>query len=155
MDLNTVINVVTNIKKGTFTRIKYMTDVPVKAKYKKQGLVIKKIGCMTTRFGIHYPNIKSVGNKIDNSYVPNDNLHWVVKDTIQYNKKTDNHYLCTYPTEKGRNSEFKYIIKTPNMVMYSNTLRDVSEYVLPSYFNKKGDAVTMMKININNVLQIG
>lgn len=155
MNLNTIINVITNIKKGTFTRIKYMTDVPVKAKYKKQGVSITKIGFMTTRFGIHYPNIKSVKSVQDKKYVHNDNLEWIIKDIIQHNKNNNNDYLCTYPTEKGRNSKFKYIITTPNMTVYSDTLKDVSEYVLPSYFNKKGDAVTMMKININNVLQIG
>lgn len=152
MDLNNIIKAITNIKKGTFIRVRYMTNVPVKSKYKKQGVIITKIGCMTTRFGIHYPNIKSVQDK---KYVHNDNLEWIIKDIIQHNKNNNKDYLCTYPTEKGRNSKFKYIITTPNMTVYSDTLKDVSEYVLPSYFNKKGNTVTMMKINIDNVLQIG
>lgn len=155
MNIKTMTAIINDIKPGVFTRLVYTTELPLKAEYKKQGYKVVKTCEMTTRFGIHYGNIKEVKER-NESYSKetrkNDNIEWVVKNIIQYNKEKDSYYLCTYPTKKGRNTSATYNIFTPNGNFYK--VKDFDKnLVIDSYWNKK--VTNMMKININNVLKIG
>lgn len=153
MNIENIIRIITGIKPGTFTRLTYITELPLKAEFKKQGYKIFKTNAITTRFNIHYGNIKEVKEKLsDVPYTMNEALEWIVKNTIQYNKNTNSYYLCTYPTKKGRNPHSVYTVYTPSGGVY-----EISEpnknWVIDSYWNKK--ATQMMKINVNNILKIG
>ena len=160
MDIKTIANKLNTIKPGTFVRCTYITELPVKAEYKKLGYKVTKVTSMTTRFGIHYGNIKEVKEKNkeeNNNRKVNENLEWIIKDSIQYNKNTENYYLCTYPTIKGRNSKSRYIVEVSHTVndgkcFDKDGLFDKS-IIINSYWNKKPS--NMMKININNILNIG
>lgn len=155
MNINTIKNLLGNIKPGVFTRLTYMSELPLKAEFKKMGYKIIKTTSVTTRFGINYGNIKQVKERDTEkkSYKMNEALKWIVKDIIQYNSNTGKYYLCTYPTEKGRNSSSKYdIYLNGERVMKGVDIID-RNMIINSYWDKK--ATCMMKINIDNVVKIG
>ena len=55
-----IITVIKSLKPGSFVRIGYKTEPPMKAEYRNQGYKVIKTTTMTTRFGIDYHNIHSV-----------------------------------------------------------------------------------------------
>ena len=154
MNIETIKNTLNNIKPGVFTRLTYQTELPLKKEYKNQGYKIVKIHSITTRFGIHYGNIKEVKEKeISEAFERTNNFHWIMKNNIQYNSNTDKYYLCTYPTKKGRNGSWRYVVYLPDGVTFDG-LTDINrDWVQNSYWNKK--STNMMKINIDNIIRIG
>lgn len=158
MNIETIKNLLNKVKPGVFTRLTYQTELPLKAEYRKQGYKIVKINSITTRFGIHYGNIKEVKEK--ESQISSEpktekvsNFSWVMKDNIQYNSNTDKYYLCTYPTKKGRNGSWRYIVYLPDGATFEGLSNINRDWVQDSYWNKK--VTNMMKINIDNVIKIG
>lgn len=154
MTIEMIKDLLNNVKPGVFTRLTYQTELPLKAEYKKQGYRIVKVNSITTRFGIHYGNIKEVKERegSDSSEKVN-NFKWVMKNNLQYNSNTDKYYLCTYPTKRGRNGSWRYVVYLPDGVTFDG-LSDINrDWVQDSYWNKK--STNMMKINIDNVLKIG
>ena len=155
MDIKTISEKINKIRRGSFVRFTYQSEMPIKAEFKKMGYKIIKTTSVTTRFGINYGNIKQVKEKDTEKkpYKVNEALKWIVKDVIQYNSNTDKYYLCTYPTEKGRNSSSKYdIYLNGERVMKGVDIID-RNMIINSYWDKK--ATCMMKVNIDNVIQIG
>ena len=80
-----IIDAISSIKPGTFVRVQYKTELPVKAAFKKAGYTITKYVSTTSRFGINYHNIqkvkeaeveKTVGHAKNRS----NNIHWVIKN---------------------------------------------------------------------------
>lgn len=155
MDIKMISKAVKNIKPGVFTRITYKSEMPLKAEYKKLGYKIIKITSVTTRFGIHYGNIKDVKENKSEGKMSNkiNNFVWIIKNNIQYNKNTKNYYLCTYPTKKGRNSSTKYDVYLNEEKVFSDIDFIDKAMIIDSYWNK--NASNMMKINIDNVIAIG
>lgn len=154
MNIETIKNLLSKIKPGVFTRLTYQTELPLKAVYKKQGYRIVKIHSITTRFGIHYGNIKEVKEREASlSSEKTNNYNWIMKDNIQYNSNTDKYYLCTYPTKKGRNGSWRYVVYLPDGVSFEGLTAINKDWVQDSYWNKK--STNMMKINIDNVIKIG
>jgi len=156
MNISRLIELFEDIKPGVFTRLTYTTELPVKAEFKKQGYKVTKLCSMTTRFGINYGNIEKVKeankDKIQESELSNITTSWVIKNNIQYNWKTEKYYLCTYPTEKGRNTSVTYNVFTPEGNFYK--VKDFDKnIVVDSYWRKK--PTSMMKINIDNILRVG
>lgn len=154
MTIEMIKDLLNNVKPGVFTRLTYQTELPLKAEYKKQGYRIVKVNSITTRFGIHYGNIKEVKERegSDSSEKVN-NFNWVMKNNLQYNSNTDKYYLCTYPTKRGRNGSWRYVVYLPDGVTFDG-LSDINrDWVQDSYWNKK--STNMMKINIDNVIKIG
>lgn len=158
MNIESIKDILKNIKPGVFTRLTYQTELPLKAEYKKHGYRIVKINSITTRFGIHYGNIKEVKERelatsAEDVVKRPSNFSWVMKDNIQYNSNTDKYYLCTYPTKKGRNGSWKYIVYLPDGASFWDLTNINKDWVQDSYWNKK--STNMMKINIDNVIKIG
>ena len=60
MTSDEVINIVSTIKNGTMARLKYKTELPLKAEFAKLGYKMYKIVETTVRFGVNYANISSV-----------------------------------------------------------------------------------------------
>ena len=153
MNIEMIKSSLSNIKPGTFTRITYISELPLKAEYKKMGYKINKITSITTRFGIHYGNISGVEPKENNSKPSRvNNYSWIVKNNICYNSNTEKYYLCTYPTSKGVNPHTKYSIKYPDG-SFRGCLKTIDkDMVINSYWNKTSK---MMRINIDNIIKIG
>lgn len=157
MNIESITNALKNVKPGTFTRLVYKSEMPVKAEFKKMGYKVVKITSTTTRFGIHYGNIKEVKENASNDkyFKVNEALKWIVKDIIQYNSNTEKYYLCTYPTIKGRNSSTKYdIYLNGERVMEGIDIID-RNMIINSYWSGKSSKTNMMKINVDNIIKIG
>lgn len=157
MNINTIKKLLDNIKPGVFTRLTYVSELPLKAEFKKQGYRVVKTNSITTRFGIHYGNIKEVKERdSESSNAPSEkvsNFSWVIKDNLQYNSKTEKYYLCTYPTKRGRNSSAKYSVYLPDGTHYDELSDFNHDWVINSYWGK--GITNMMKINIDNIVKIG
>lgn len=157
MELNSIISKISKIKNGTFVRISYRTELPVRAEFKKAGYRVIKNCTTTTRTGVYYGNIKEIKEKMQNEGYQisrNENLEWTVKNTIQYNKNTNKHYLCIYPIARGRNTKVKYTVVTPQGTYLDNDFD--RGLVIESYFNRKNNGVSkMMKIDTKNIIKIG
>lgn len=158
MNINTIKNLLSSIKPGVFTRLTYVSELPLKAEYKKQGYKVIKTNSITTRFGIHYGNIKEVKERdsqisSEPTVERTNNFSWVMKNNLQYNSKTEKYYLCTYPTKHGRNSSAKYSVQLPDGNVLNGLTDFNHDWVINSYWNK--DSTNMMRINIDNVIKIG
>jgi len=147
-----VINSINSVKKGSFVRFSYKTELPVKAAYKREGYIVEKICEMTSRFGINYSNISSViERRSDENYTPSErtnNYEWIIKDVLCHNTNTGKTYLCTYPTKLGTNTKSNFTVSGPDPEA------DIKELVIDSYWKKKASPETM-RINIDNIISIG
>lgn len=151
MELNKAINSFNNYKAGTFSNIQYKSVVPVKAQYK--NVTIIKYSTAVVRFGIRYVNVKAVKETLNPDYKKNPNEVWVLKNYIKYNKKTDKYYLSVY-TSNHKNKNVFLVYVDGKFQKKIDTLSEVSEYVLPSYF-KRGGTICTYSINVDNVIKIG
>lgn len=157
MEYNEIINRVENIKPGVFKRFTYKTELPLKARYKKDGYKVVKVTTMTSRFGIHYGNLKSVKEKSLNKTLraivnKEKAFSWIVENRICYNKNTNKLYVCSYPCKSGKNSSSNYILIKDDQANITD-IEGIKEYVTPSYFTKKNDS-SMMRIAIENIVSI-
>ena len=64
MNINMIIAKLANKNKGSFFKCEWVGDLPIKAAYKKQGIVVHKESHATVRYGINYEKMKSVQKKI-------------------------------------------------------------------------------------------
>ena len=135
------------IRSGTFFRIGYITELPVKAAYAKEGWKILKQTESTVRTGVNYGKIKSVVEERD--IVP------IQKGRIYQNTDTEQMYLRVFPTKKGTNKKVSYILVTPGHSEYHfNDLdEEMREMVRDSYFNEKSRPIATIKID--NIYKVG
>ena len=157
MKLDQVKEIVSNNKHGTFTQIKYITELPLKAKFKNEGYRLYKECTMVTRLGIHYGNIKEVKENGRNKDHIKDTLKYKYywedsKNKIVYYPDKDKYYLYTFPTKKNRHEYCKYILEHNASKEYT-TLDNISDMVISSYWTKK--LTSMMMLNIDNIISIG
>ena len=140
-----------SLKNGTCASITYKSELPVKAEFKKQGIVIEKITSKVVRFGVDYDNIKSViERRADENYKPierENNYVEIVKDKLYHNNKTNNDYL-RFSNFGSQKVKFFFRFNGKDVVEIPR------EYVIPSYFNKNGSIPEVQNIKIDNVLEI-
>ena len=164
MTVEMILNALNSIHNGSFVRIKYKSDLPLKAASKKSGIVVTKICNTTARFGIDYYNISSVikrdAERTEPKVQRTNNQEWIVEDKISYNRNTDKHYLHVFTVKNHSNSDSKYTVKFEDgHIEEMDHLSDaVKEFIIPSYFkSSKPDYVPteIKKINTDNILEIG
>lgn len=147
------------IRSGTFFRIGYITELPVKAAYSKEGWKILKKTESTVRTGVNYGKIKSVveERKGRSEVTPTRKNHIVPiqKGRIYQNTDTEQMYLRVFPTKKGTNKKVSYILVTPGHSEYHfNDLdEEMREMVRDSYFNEKSRPIATIKID--NIYKVG
>ena len=64
MNTNMIINKLSTKRNGQFFNISYVSDLPMTAKAKREGIVALKITKATVRKGISYKNMKSVQERL-------------------------------------------------------------------------------------------
>lgn len=153
MNINVINNIINSIRKGTFFRIVYKTEVPVKAAYKQMGLKVCKVTSVITRTGINYFNIAGVdapSNKKNrvNNYEP------LVKNVLYYNSNTKNSYLNIYPV-KGNYSKTKYEFYIDDQRIKTCSADEINFnsdiFKQRSYSSERP---RMQRINIDNIISI-
>ena len=147
------------IRSGTFFRIGYITELPVKAAYAKEGWKILKRTESTVRTGVNYGSIKSVIEEREGrSEAPRarrNNIVPVQKGRVYKNNDTEQMYLRIFPTKKGTNKQVSYILVTPAHSEYhfKDLDEEMREMVRDSYFNEKSRPIATIKID--NIYKVG
>lgn len=143
MEIEKFLEILGKYRKGTFVRIAYTSDMPVKAAYK--GVTVKKLTITTSRFGVRYGHISGV--------VPTGKIDYAtrINDSLYVHNKTDETYLQLAPFKRNNtaNTRVSYTIDGQPA-----SLEDVKELVTPSYFNRSGEKPPVIRVKLKNVISI-
>ena len=157
MTKHEIIKTIDSVKKGTFVRIVYQSELPLTAAAKKAGHVIVKHTEKVVRLGVNYGNIAKVQEaeaartEPKREYTPW--CHWEIQDILAKHNTKDDYYL-SFATVDGMGHHTKSTYFMNGETATINEVRD-SAYVLPSYFKNNGEAPVVQKVNINNIIELG
>ena len=151
MNTNMIINKLSTKRNGQFFNISYVSDLPMTAKAKREGIVALKITKATVRKGISYKNMKSVQEKLGDRI--NEPLElpwgsWVPEHRgllIEHKGKT---YLRLYNSPNKNKSV--YLVNGKEVSL--DELKSMG-IVQNSYWNKIGkpDCLTVNTANIEEI----
>lgn len=141
-----------DIPAGRFFRMRYASDVPLSAAYKKQGYTMQKVVDTTTRTGVKYGNIAGVVLKDDASPKAN-NWESIVPNRIKHNTNTGKYYAMVAPINEGANTKVTYTLTDPNGNSRPITRDEAKQYTTPSYW-KDGNKPAVMTIALGNIQRI-
>lgn len=164
MERMELINKIAEVKPGTFVRISYRTEIPVKAADKKAGIRMWKEVSTTVRTGVNYGKIASViarksmedPNKEKRAYT--NPYEWIVRNRIKKHIESGKEYLVVASVNGGHNTKTTYYYEGPiigKVDMGASIDEKLGQVVLPSYFNKKGTASEVRTIAFENIISIG
>ncbi len=153
MKHETLVKTITEIPGGRFFRMRYLSHMPVKAEYAKQGVAVVKVVDLTARTGIKYANIEGVtlSESTGNSTREN-NWEWVVPNRIKHNTNTGKDYMVIAPTKQGCNAKSSYLLSTKD----GNTVvskEEIMDYVIDSHWKKDANR-PIRTIALENILSI-
>lgn len=142
MEMNKFKELTRNYRNGSFIRISYQSEVPVRASYK--GVKVVKVTDTTSRFGVRYSHIAGVEpvGKPDYAHRIDDKL-------FEHNKSGEI-YLQLAPLKENANARVRYMIDGAPA-----TLEEVKELAIPSYFNRSGDRPAVIRVKLSNIITIG
>ena len=160
-----IIDEVKPIKNGTYVRIGYRSELPVRAELKKQGYQAYKVVETTVRLGVNYGKIASVvarkSEKDGRKKISTSNYSWVIKNKVRYNKNTGKDYLYVANVNgKGANTKELYVL-IPKKGKYEITcVKDIFEQefkdvVIPSYWTKHNTCKEVQNIAFDNIYRVG
>lgn len=135
METNIIINKLSKKNNGAFFKIRWMTELPIKASAKKMGISAYKLTEATVRKGIGYASQKSVQMKVENEgkvlthELPWGSWHPEHKGLIIQHKDKD--YVRLY---LGPNKTKTSYILNGAICSYDDIKN--SGYVLDSWFKK-------------------
>lgn len=151
MNTNMIINKLSTKRNGQFFNISYVSDLPMTAKAKREGIIALKITKATVRKGISYKNMKSVQKKLGDRI--NEPLElpwgiWVPEHKgllIEHKGKT---YLRLYNSPNKNKSV--YLVNGKEVPL--DELKSMG-IVQNSYWNKTGkpDCLTVNTANIEEI----
>lgn len=147
---------ISDIPGGRFFRLRYISHLPVKAEFEKQGFAIFKIVNITARTGVKYTNIKGVELSDKTKSGENNgmnNWEWIIPNKIKYNSNTDKEYLVIAPIKDGSNAKSTYILSTPTETKVCSK-EDIENYIIKSHWTKENNRPINM-INTENILCVG
>lgn len=159
MTYEKVLEALNNIHPGSFVRIGYYTELPLKSSFSKQGYKILRASNSTVRTGINYYNIQSVieekSKKEQQPVARKKTLTSVIKNKIYKNIETEQLYLRVYPTSKGTNKVNTYFLISPDtsIQMVTEISPEMKNMVRDSYFTEKFRPISMIKLE--NLYRIG
>ena len=140
MKIEKIVEAVKHNHPGSFFRIAYSTELPIKASFKKQGYQIIKHVTQTVRTGCNYKNIKDAPISVTPGKV-SSNYEWILRNSINYNHSTNKFYLNVYPISKGAHtvSTYHVIYDGEDEIMDINDIKDmvIDSYWKPSIPTKK------------------
>ena len=156
MFLTEVLKSIAKIKKGTFVRVVYTSELPLTALGRKTGVIITKKTEKVVRLGVAYNNIAEVIKQEEARTEPKREVtswsHWVIKDIIAKHNTKDDYYLSFATVKNGAHTQTEYYIDG-RLATYEQVAQ--SPFVLPSYFKSSGDAPVVQKVKLENVVAIG
>lgn len=154
-----IVSTVANLRNGTMARIKYVTELPMKAEFAKQGYKILKVTETTARFGVKYANLSAVKEKQSDSVKPErqNNYEWVVENKIAHNNNTNKDYIRFAPLKKyGSNKHTNLIFVDTTGKYFSfdgkELPTDFKNMVQNSYWNKNHETPDIQTVLLENVI---
>jgi len=157
--MKTIEEKVKELRGGSFTRVAYKSELPLKADYRKSGCKIEKVTEKTCRLGINYLNINKVKEMKEINGEPTrkvaNNFEWVIPNRIAYNTKTGKKYLAITNYSKPY-VKVKYIVTDDklNVKTVSKLDSEDVEMVIPSYFSSNEEMPIVQKVLLENVLSV-
>lgn len=158
MNINMMMSKLNMKNKGQFFKVSWISDVPVKAGFKRQGISVNKLTTTTARYGIKYTNMKSVQMKVEKGEINlTHELPWGNWKSgyegilIDHTNKTgeQNTYLRLYTTPNK--AEVSYFLNgkpiTKAELISSGVVQD-------SYWKKDNSSVDCFTINVRNIIDI-
>lgn len=161
-----ILSEVASVKSGTFTRVGYRTELPVKAQYKKEGVQFFKYTEASLRFGVNYGRISSViarkaEEQLADTVQRANNYEWIIPNKARHNIATGKDYVFAANFNQGANIHnvyvglrkgkvFSIIPESKEMFKQLN-----EEYMIPSYWKDGGSAPEVMNISFTNIYRIG
>ena len=160
LERDTIISSISAVKNGSFCRIKYKSELPLKAEFKKKGYRLVKITEATIRFGVDYEHIGSViERKSAEGYQEpaqrENNYSWIIENKVLHNSKTDKDYIRFATVKHGANKKTIYIVvdEFNEDVIVENLNDEQKSYVQNSYWNRVAPEV--QNVLFENVISIG
>lgn len=161
MNINMMNETLKTIRKGTWFKLAYTSDLPLTAKAKREGYVAYKRTQMTARYGISYMNMASTKRKMMLKAQQNDGVYpekhelswgsWVPGHEGILIEHKNNKYLRIYTSPNKSKVEY-YVNGQPITKAGLMTLGIIQN----SYWNKKGDEVPdCLTIKVENIDSIG
>ena len=147
--MKTIREIIESIPNGRFFRITYRSELPIKSEYKKNGVSIVKYVTTTSRTGVKYTNIKGV---VPSENPSKSNYFWLVRNKIAQHLYNKTEYVQLAPIGKGSNRKTVYMIHD-NAGCRNIGEREVSQYVIPSYFSQK-EAPKIIRVKLKNVIEV-
>lgn len=154
-----IIKSVSVVKNGQMCRIKYKSEMPVKAEFKKQGIKIVKVTEATIRFGVDYEHISTViERKSNEDYTPAvraNNYEWVIENKICHNSKTGKDCVRFATLNGGAHKKVVYIVVDSLNETYDieSLTEEQKKYIQDSYWNRTTPEV--QNILFENIIAIG
>lgn len=152
------------VKPGTFVRISYKTEIPVRAADKKAGIKMWKEVSTTVRTGVSYNNIESVimrksHEDSNNEKRPYNNPYeWVIKNRVKMHTGSGKEYFYFASVNGGHNTKTNYFYEGPVIGvvdMGSSIDEKLAQVVIPSYFNRNGVASEVRQVAFENIISLG
>lgn len=153
-----IISTVTNLRNGTMARIEYVTELPMKAEFAKQGYKILKVTETTARFGVKYANLSAVKEKQESSKSEKtNNFEWVVENKLSHNTNTGKYYIRFAPLKKSGSNKHTNLIFVDTTGKYfsfdgKELPNDFKNMVQNSYWNKKHETPDIQTVLLENVI---
>lgn len=119
MTHNEIMGILNRIPAGRFFRMKYSSEMKVKAEHKKKGISVTKVTETTVRTGVAYANISAVAeykatHEPKRSKPATNNWEWVSPNRVKYNTNTKKTYAVVATVPNGSNSDVYYIVTDAN-----------------------------------------
>lgn len=158
MNINMMMSKLNMKNKGQFFKVSWISDVPVKAGFKKQGVTVNKLISITARYGIKYTNMKSVQMKAEKGEINlTHELPWG-------NWKSGYEGILIDHTNKaGEQNTYLRLYTTPNKaeVSYFMNGKFISKaelissgVVQDSYWKKDNSDIDCFTVNVRNIIGI-
>lgn len=156
MELHEMLTRLEGIKKGTFVRIVYDSELPSTALGRQCGVTFTKRTEKVVRIGVKYHNIAEVRAAEAARTEPKRDVaswsHWVVPDVLSKHNTKDDYYLTIATVKNGSHTRSRYFSNDGQEVTYAQVAQ--GPFVLPSYFKGAG-STPVQKIKVENIRIIG
>ncbi len=157
MNINMIIAKLANKNKGSFFKCEWISDLPVKAAYKKQDIVVHKESHATVRYGIRYSNMKSVQQKVVEGKNLTHELPWG-----KYREGYEG-ILIDHINKAGEQKTYLRLYTSPNKtkVQYYVNGKPITKnelislgYVQDSYWKKNNEDIDCFTVDVTNIKEI-
>lgn len=154
MNTNMIIARLSQKNKGQFFKMSYISDVPVTAQAKRDGVTVMKYTTGTFRWGLNYSNLKTIKAKQAESVTPSEHKlawgEWDQKHKGLIINHKNKQYVRLY-TSPNKNKSTFYLNGRPIEI---EKLKEMG-VVQNSYWNKKnGDKPDCLTIFSGNIQEI-